>query len=246
MNYNWNWMIFWEPAPDGTGTYLYTLIRGVYWTLGASAAAWMIALVLGVVVGVLRTSRIGWLERLCAAYVELFRNVPLLVQMFLWYFVMPEVVPESLGNFIKSADPTWSTFWTAVIALGLFTSSRIAEQIRAGIESLPRGQVMAATALGLTRPQVYRFVLLPITARIIMPPLASEALNLIKNSSVAFTIGLLELTGAARSMQEFTFQIFESFAAATVLYVIINLLVVAGMRCIERRMQVPGYLGAAK
>jgi len=239
-------MVFWEPSPDGTGTYLYTLIRGVYWTLGASAAAWVIALILGVAVGVLRTTRITWVERLCAAYVELFRNIPLLVQIFLWYFVMPEIVPEALGDLIKSADPTWSTFWTAVVALGLFTSARIAEQIRAGIESLPRGQDMAATALGLTRPQTYRYVLLPITARIIMPPLASEALNLIKNSSVAFTIGLLELTGAARAMQEFTFQIFESFAAATVLYVIINILVVAGMRYIEKRMQVPGYLGSAR
>lgn len=246
MNYNWNWSIFWELSPDGSGTYLYTLIRGVYWTLGASAAAWIIALAFGVVVGVLRTSRIGWLQRLCAGYVELFRNVPLLVQIFLWYFVMPEVVPQALGDAIKAADPTWSTFWTAVVALGLFTSARIAEQVRAGIESLPSGQTMAATALGLSRPQVYRHVLLPLTARIIMPPLASEALNLIKNSSVAFTIGLLELTGAARAMQEFTFQIFESFAAATVLYVIINILVVAGMRYIERRMQVPGYLGAAR
>lgn len=239
-------MIFWEQSPDGSGTYLYTLIRGVYWTLGASGAAWILALALGVVVGVLRTSRIRWLERLCTAYVELFRNIPLLVQIFLWYFVIPEIVPDALGTAIKSADPTWSTFWTAVVALGLFTSARIAEQVRAGIESLPRGQEMAATALGLTRPQVYRYVLLPITGRIIMPPLASEALNLIKNSSVAFTIGLLELTGAARAMQEFTFQIFESFAAATVLYVIINILVVWGMRRIERRVQVPGYLGAAR
>ncbi|HUH87958.1 MAG TPA: amino acid ABC transporter permease [Pusillimonas sp.] len=246
MNYNWNWSIFWEPSPDGSGTYLYTLIRGVYWTLGASAAAWMIALIFGVVVGVLRTSGIAWVTRLCSAYVELFRNIPLLVQIFLWYFVVPELVPQGLGDMIKQADPVWSTFWTAVVALGLFTSARIAEQIRAGIESLPKGQSMAATALGLTRVQVYRFVLLPITARVIMPPLASEALNLIKNSSVAFTIGLLELTGAARAMQEFTFQIFESFAAATVLYLVINILVVAGMRHIERRMQVPGYLGAAR
>lgn len=246
MNYNWNWMVFWDPSPDGTGTYLYTLIRGVYWTLGTSVAAWVIALAFGVTVGVLRTSGIRWVARLCAGYVELFRNVPLLVQIFLWYFVVPELVSERLGTWIKSADPVWGTFWTAVVALGLFTSARIAEQIRAGIESLPKGQTLAATALGLTRVQVYRFVLLPVTARVIMPPLASEALNLIKNSSVAFTIGLLELTGAARAMQEFTFQIFESFAAATMLYLIINILVVMGMRHIERRSQVPGFLGAAR
>jgi glutamate/aspartate transport system permease protein len=246
MNYNWNWSIFWDPAPDGTGTYFYTLIRGLYWTLGVSVLAWIIALVVGVMVGVLRTTKIGWVERICTAYVELFRNVPLLVQMFLWYFVVPELMPASLGDIIKAADPTWSTFWTAIICLGLFTSSRVAEQVRAGINSLPRGQSMAGTALGLTRPQVYRFLLLPMTVRIIMPPLTSEALNLIKNSSVAFTIGLLEITGAARSMQEFTFQIFESFAAATVLYLVINAIVVIAMRLLEKWMSVPGFIGTER
>lgn len=246
MNYHWNWLIFWAEAPDGTGTYLHTLIRGMYWTIGVSAIAWVIALAFGVMVGVLRTTRIQWVERLCAGYVELFRNIPLLVQMFLWYFVFPEVVPESLGTMIKTADPVWSTFWTATICLGLFTSSRIAEQVRAGITALPKGQNMAGTALGLTRPQVYRYLLLPMTVRIIMPPLTSEALNLIKNSSLAFTIGLLEITGAARSMQEFSFQIFESFTAATILYLIINLVVVVLMRMIEKWISVPGFIGAKR
>jgi glutamate/aspartate transport system permease protein len=246
MNYHWNWLIFWADAPDGTGTYLHTLIRGAYWTLGVSALAWIIALAVGVIVGVLRTTRVGWVERVCAGYVELFRNVPLLVQMFLWYFVFPELVPQALGNAIKQADPVWSTFWTATVCLGLFTSSRIAEQVRAGITALPRGQNMAGTALGLTRPQVYRYVLLPMKARIIMPPLTSEALNLIKNSSIAFTIGLLEITGAARSMQEFSFQIFESFTAATILYLIINLVVVVLMRLIEKWISVPGFIGAKR
>jgi glutamate/aspartate transport system permease protein len=246
MNYHWNWLIFWDQAPDGSGTYLHTLVRGMYWTLGVSILAWIIALVFGVLIGVFRTTRIGWLERFCAGYVELFRNVPLLVQMFLWYFVFPEVVPSALGNIIKAADPTWSTFWTAVVCLGLFTSARIAEQVRAGITSLPRGQNMAGTALGLTRSQVYRYLLLPMTVRIIMPPLTSEALNLIKNSSVAFTIGLLEITGAARSMQEFSFQIFESFTAATVLYLIINVIVVVLMRQIEGWIGIPGFIGTKK
>ncbi len=246
MNYNWNWLVFFDLAPDGSGTYLHTLITGMYWTIGVSVLAWIIALVVGVVVGVLRTSRIGWIELICGWYVEVFRNIPLLVQMFLWYFVFPEVIPESLGDMIKQADPIWSIFWTAVVCLGLFTSSRIAEQVRAGITALPRGQSMAATALGLTRPQVYRYVLLPMTARMVMPPLTSEALNLVKNSSVAFTIGLLELTGAARSMQEFTFQIFESFAAATVLYLVVNAVVVVLMRLVERYLSVPGFMGAKR
>ncbi|MCB5362615.1 amino acid ABC transporter permease [Pusillimonas sp. CC-YST705] len=246
MDYNWNWKIFFEPSPDGSGTYLYTLIRGLYWTLGVSVAAWWLALALGVVVGVLRVGGGPWMARVCAGYVELFRNIPLLVQMFLWYFVFPEVTPAALGDAIKSMDPLWSTFWTAVVCLGLFTSARIAEQVRTGIQSIPVGLHMAATALGLTRWQAYRHVLLPIAGRITLPPLTSEALNLIKNSSIAFTIGLMEITGAARAMQEFSFQIFESFAAATVLYLLINLVVVLLMRYLEKRFSVPGYLGTAR
>ena len=246
MNYNWNWSVFWDLSPGGSGTYMDTLIQGLYWTLAVSLAAWVLALVLGVVVGVFNTSGHRGVERLCRGYVELFRNVPLLVQMFLWYFVVPEVLPEAWGNYIKTADPVISTFWTAVVCLGLFTSSRIAEQVRAGVQSLPRGQTMAATALGLRKAQVYRYVLLPITGRMILPPLTSEALNLIKNSSVAFTIGLLEINGAARSMQGFSFQIFEAFAAATVLYVVINIVVVILMRWVEKLARVPGFMGAAK
>jgi glutamate/aspartate transport system permease protein len=121
-------------------------------------------------------------------------------------------------------------------------SARVAEQLRAGIGSLPRGQQMAATALGLTTAQAYRHVLLPMAFRIIMPPLTSEFLNTIKNTSVAITIGLVELTAEARSMQEFSFQVFEAFTAATVLYLIVNIVVVIAMRFLERGLAVPGYI----
>ena len=122
--------------------------------------------------------------------------------------------------------PPWGSFVPAVIGLGLFTSARVAEQVRAGIQALPRGQGMAGTALGLTLPQTYRYVLLPMAFRIIMPPLTSETMNLIKNTSVALTIGLVELTAAGRSMQEYTFQVFEAFTAATVIYIVVNLITV--------------------
>src|SRR5690606_13691799 len=177
--------------------------------------------------------------------VELLRNIPLLVQMFLWYFVMPELVPRTLGDSIKQIAPPWGIFIPAVLCLGFYTSSRVAEQVRAGIESLPPGQRMAATALGLETMQVYRYVLLPSSFRIILPPLTSELLNLIKNTSVAFTIGLFELVGAARSMQEFSFQVFETFALATLFYLILNLIVVRGMQLVERRMAIPGFIGPA-
>ena len=121
-------------------------------------------------------------------------------------------------------------------------SARVAVQLEAGIGALPRGQKMAATALGLTTAEAYRYVLLPIAFRVILPPLTSEFLNTIKNSAVAITIGLIELTGAARSMQEFSFQVFEAFTAATLMYLLINIIVVAAMRFLERRVAIPGYI----
>jgi len=141
--------------------------------------------------------------------------------------------------------PPWGSYLPAVMCLGLYTSVRVAEQVKSGIGSLSRGQGMAGTALGLTLGQCYRFVLLPQAFRIVLPPLTSEFLNVIKNSSVALTIGLLELTGRARAMQEFSFRVFEAFAAATVIYLLANLVVVLAMRALERKVRVPGFIGAA-
>src|SRR2546423_10503508 len=114
---------------------------------------------MGTLVGAIRTTPNPWLVRLGPAYVELFRNVPLLVQMFLWYFVLPELLPSQMGDWLKQLPD--ASFYTAVVALGLYTSARVAEQVRAGITSLARGQRMAAQALGLTLPQTYGHRLLP-------------------------------------------------------------------------------------
>jgi glutamate/aspartate transport system permease protein len=242
VNYHWNWAIFWELSPDGVHTYFATLMIGTGWTLITSACAFTVALVFGSLVGVLRTSPYPWAMRLGNVYVELFRNVPLLVQMFLWYFVLPELLPTAAGDWLKQL--TNASFYTAVVALGLYMSARIAEQVRAGILSLPRGQRLASLALGLTLPQTYAYVLLPMTYRILLPPLTSELLNTIKNSAVALTIGLMELTARARAMQEFSFQVFEAFTAATIIYIVINMVVTFAMRLVERRFAVPGYLGS--
>jgi glutamate/aspartate transport system permease protein len=245
VKYNWQWSIYLQPAADASGTWLHYLIVGLGWTLATALAAWVIALAIGLVIGTLRTTPTKWVVRLGDAYVEIFRNVPLLVQMFLWFFVVPELLPQALGDTVKRMPPPWGSYLPAVLCLGLYTSVRVAEQVRAGIQSLPRGQLMAATALGLTLPQAYRYVLLPMAFRIILPPLTSEFLNVIKNSSVALTIGLLELTGRARAMQEFSFKVFEAFAAATVIYLLTNLVIVLLMRVLERRMRVPGFIGSA-
>jgi glutamate/aspartate transport system permease protein len=242
--YNWNWGIFWQPAADGAGTYWWWLITGLGWTLATALLAWVIALALGSVIGTLRTTPLAWVVRLGNTYVEFFRNIPLLVQMFLWYFVLPEVLPKALGDTLKQMTPPWGSYWMAVLCLGFYTSARVAEQVRAGIQSLPRGQGMAGTALGLTLPQTYRHVLLPQAFRIILPPLTSEFMNIIKNTSVALTISLVELTARAQAMREFTFQTFEAYTAATVIYVMVTLVVVFSMRWLERKVAVPGLISA--
>ncbi|MCU6434797.1 amino acid ABC transporter permease [Undibacterium sp. Jales W-56] len=240
MNYNWNWNIFWETAPDGGGTYLDALVSGLLWTLATAGLAWIIALVLGAVIGTIRTAPNKWAARLANGYVELFRNIPLLVQMFLWYFVMPELVPESIGSWLKSMPN--APFITAVLSLGFFTSARVAVQVSAGINALPRGQKMAGTALGLTLPQTYRYVLLPMAFRIIIPALTNELAAIIKNSSVALTIGLMELTASARSMQEFSFQVFEAFTAATLIYLMVSVIAIVLSNVLEKKLTVPGFI----
>jgi glutamate/aspartate transport system permease protein len=240
VNYHWNWHIFWEPAPNGTGNYLDMLLSGLVLTIETAICAWIIALAFGSVIGVMRTLPSQTASWTGFAYVEFFRNMPLLVQLFVWFFVLPELLPRGMGLWLKQMPN--APFYTAAIGVGLFMSARVAEQTRAGINSLPRGQRLAATALGLTGAQTYRYVLLPMAFRIMVPPLTSEFLSTIKNTSVAITIGLIELTGQARAMQEFSFQVFEAFTAATMLYLMINIVVVIAMRLLERAVAVPGYI----
>ena len=192
--------------------------------------------------GVCRTLPNRTARAIGTAWVELFRNIPLLVQLFLWYFVLPELLPRPAGLWLKQLQN--APFLIASIGIGFFMSARVAEQLRAGLGALPRGQRHAGTALGLTTLQTYRYVLLPMAGRIILPPLTSELVNTIKNTSVALTIGLLELTARARAMQEFSFQVFEAFTAATLAYLAVNLAATLLMRALERRLRLPGYVGA--
>lgn len=245
MAFNVDWSVFTQDAQVADMPWWEYLLGGVGWTLALSACAWVIALSLGSVIGTLRTTDRTWVVQLGNAWVELFRNIPLLVQMFLWYFVVPEFIPP-LKAWMVSTDPIYAQFLSAVLCLGLFTSARVAEQVRAGIQSLPRGQRYAGLAMGLTQTQTYRYVLLPMAFRIIIPPLTSETMNLIKNSSIALTIGLAELTFRSREMGELTFQFFAAFSAATVVYVVIAMSANRVMAFIERKVAVPGYIAGGK
>jgi glutamate/aspartate transport system permease protein len=243
VGYHWNWAVFLSPVPSGETTYLGWLLAGMSMTVALSSSAWLVALAVGATMGVLRTVPNPWLARIAAAYVEVFRNVPLLVQLFIWYFVVPEVVPG--GPRFKHWNPSTQQFVASMACLALFTGARVCEQIRSGINSLPSELKNACLALGLTLPQAYRHVLAPIALRIVVPPLTSEFLNIFKNSAVCSTIGLLELAAQGRQLLDYTGQAYESFLAVTLLYASINVVILLVMRQVEKRTRVPGYIGAA-
>ncbi|MCK1651957.1 amino acid ABC transporter permease [Bradyrhizobium sp. 149] len=231
--------VLFEQTADGQ-RYIDWLLSGLGWTLALAFFGWWIAFGIGVVVGVGRTVKNRLFSTLARLYVEIFRNIPVLVQMFLWYFVFPEVVPSAIGNAIKEMPPPWASFFPALLCLGLYTASRIAEQVRAGIEALPRGQVEAANALGLGGYPTYRYIVVPQALRLILPSLTSEVMGIYKNTSVALTIGLMELTAQARQISEATFQTFSAFGAATIAYLCLALIAYRGMTLIDRAVRIPG------
>ena len=229
----WDWKVFLND--DGGGrTYLEWMMTAWGWTLSVAIASWVVAMVVGALMGTLRTlPNSPWLVRLGNVWVEFFRNIPLLVQIFLWYFVVPKMFPA-----MKEVPG----FVLVVLALGFFTSARIAEQVRAGVQALPRGQRYAGMALGFTTVQTYRYVILPMAFRIIMPPLTSESMNLLKNSSVAFAVSIAELTMFAMQAQEETSRGIEIYIAVTALYAISAFAVNRLMAVVEKKMQIPGLV----
>lgn len=243
---SWDWQVFCKNTVDGevvprcfgSGgdiTYLDWLLSAWGWTLSVALLALIVALALGSLMGILRTVPNKKLVLLGNAWVELFRNIPLLVQLFLWYHVLPAIAPVLKGV---------PSFLLVVLALGFFTSARIAEQVRAGIQSLPTGQRYAGLAMGLTLAQVYRYVLLPVAYRVIIPPLTSESMNIIKNSSVAFAVSIAELTMFAMQAQEETSRGVEIYLAVTGLYFASAFIINRIALFIEHRVAVPGLHGA--
>lgn len=232
---NWDWQVFLND--DGSGrTYLEWMIDAWGWTLAVAGCSWVVAMLVGALMGTLRTlPGSPWLVRLATAWVELFRNIPLLVQIFLWYFVVPKIFPvfQQVPGFVL-----------VVFGLGFFTSARIAEQVRAGIQALPRGQRYAALAMGFTQAQAYRYVILPMAFRIILPPLTSESMNLLKNSAAAFAVSIAELTMFAMQAQEETSRGIEVYLAVTGLYMLSAFAVNRIFAFVEKKVQVPGFIVA--
>ncbi len=226
MSYHWDWNILFRAPYD------FWLLAGLWSTITLSLLGWVLALAVGTVVGVARSSGHPIAKGTAGVYVSIFRNIPLLLQMFVWFFVVPEIVPEPIGTWLKRGLPN-PEFWTAVIALGFYTSGRLAEIFRSGIDAVPQGQRRAALAVGMSWPQMMRYVVLPQALRIVLPPLTSEFLSIVKNSSIAMTIGVLEITAQSRRIEDATFQGFEAFSAATVFYIAVAASLMAGVPCFE-------------
>ena len=244
---SWDWQVFCEDTIErqvvqgcfgkgGDITYLDWMLSAWGWTVSVALLALLLALVIGVVIGTLRTlPDRPMVVRLGNAWVELFRNIPLLVQIFLWYHVLP-----SMFNVLQGVPG----FVLVVFALGFFTSARIAEQVRSGIQALPRGQRYAGMAMGFTTFQYYRYALLPMAFRIIIPPLTSETMNIFKNSSVAFAVSVSELTMFAMQAQEETSRGVEVYLAVTGLYIVSAFAINRIMAFIEKRARIPGFVVA--
>jgi len=230
------WQVFLRDYGGGE-TYLDWMMSAWGWTLSVALSALVVSLVAGSLVGIVRTAPVKWLALAGEAWTELFRNIPLLVQVFLWYYVLPSIFT------VLSDVPS---FLLVVLALGCFTSARISEQVKAGIQALPKGQRHAGLAMGLTLPQTYRFVLLPMAFRIVIPPLTSESMTIIKNSSVAFAVSIPELTMFAMQAQEETSRGIEIYLGVTGLYFVSAFAINRIAMFIEKRVRVPGMIGGGK
>ena len=233
MSYTFDWSVLWSGQ---SGAWL---LQGLLTTVQISALGWLLAVALGIVAGALRTVRLLPLRWAATAYVEFFRNVPLLVWMFFWYFGVPPLLPRPVQDWLYDHG---AEFWAGMFALGVYHGARFSEVIRSGIQSIPRTQFEAALAIGLTTFQAYRLIILPVALRLIVPPGTNESLNLLKNSSVALTISVAELTFQTRQIETYTARAIEALTAGTVIYLALCLSIATVMARLERHYAIPGLI----
>jgi polar amino acid transport system permease protein len=233
MNYRFDWSVLWSGQ---SGNWL---LQGLITTLEISAIAWLLAVTLGILSGALRTLRVRALRYIATFYVEFFRNVPLLVWMFFWYFAVPPLLPRPLQEWLFDHG---AEFWAGTFALGVYHGARLSEVIRSGIQSIPKTQFEAAVCTGLTQLQAYKLIIVPIAIRLVIPPATNESLNLLKNSSIALTIGVAELTFQTRQIETYTAKALEALTAGTLIYLFLCLSIAAIMAQLERRFAIPGMI----
>ena len=235
MSYDFRWAVLWE-QPYGLW-----MLEGIRTTIGLGLVSWFFALLLGIVIGTCRFSRINPLRWLAAAYTEFFRNIPLLLHLFIWYFAAPSILPSFMVEYLY-LELDHVEFWVVVIGLSIYTSSRVAEQIRAGLNSIHGDQFSAALSTGLTQLQMYRYVILPQVIRIMIPPLTTEFLTTFKNTSLAMTVGVLETTFMSQQIEAYTFHGLEATTGASLVYLIISLVIMFSMGRVEKKLTLHGRL----
>ncbi len=247
MNYSWNWSVLWQSTGVGDSTYLQWVLIGLGWLLVIALVAWTIAMVLGSILGIMRTLPSKTAGAIGTAYVTIFRNVPLLIQLFIWFYVVPNFLPSAIRSWwINDLGANTTALISASVGLGLFTAARVCEQVRTGIEALPVGQVNAGYAMGFSTAQLYRHVILPQSFRTILPPLSSELTNCVKNTSVASLVGVAEIISQMKTISEYTQNTIEIYTIVTVIFIVINVCLISVMTLLERRLYVPGLIAGGK
>jgi polar amino acid transport system permease protein len=196
----------------------------------------VLAFILGLIIAVFRMSNYRTFRWVAGIYLEFFRNTPLLVQIFFWYFGSYKLLPMAVNEWLNR---TSFEFAAALIALTMYTSAFIAEDIRSGVLSIPKEQMEAARSAGFTYLRSMRYIILPQAVRITVPPLVNQFLNLAKNSSLAMTIGVMDLTYQARQVESYTFKGFEAFTAATLVYLVLSIAITALVHLYDRKFLNP-------
>ncbi|MGY5392364.1 amino acid ABC transporter permease [Acinetobacter tandoii] len=247
MNYSWNWGVLFQSTGVGDSSYFNWILTGLGWLLVIAIVAWSIAFVLGSLLGIMRTLPNKTARAIGTAYVTIFRNVPLLIQLFVWFYVAPNFLPAGLKDWwVNDLSASTSALISASIGLGLFTAARVCEQVRTGIEALPTGQVNAGYALGFSTAQLYRYIILPQSFRTILPPLSSELTNCVKNTSVASLVGVAEIISQMKTISEYTQNTIEIYTYVTIIFIVINICLIQFMNFLEKRLRIPGLIAGDK
>jgi len=234
--YEFDWSVLWR-EPYGMW-----MLQAIFTTIHLSLLGWAIACVFGLIVGTMRVLPSRVARAVGTIYVEIIRNIPYLVQLFMWYFMVPLLLPKNAQMWVNVNVPN-IPYWTAVICLGVYTASRVAEHLRAGMHSIPSDQYRAAASTGLSTFQAYRYVIIPYGIRIVIPPLTTEFLTCFKNSALAMTIGVMETTGMAYLIDSYTWHGLETTSGAMLVYILTTTCIVLFMSWVETKISIPGMLG---
>jgi polar amino acid transport system permease protein len=226
--------------------YLGWLVDGLCMTLWISFLVVVLSTFLGFFLAVARSSRLKAFSIPASAYTALFRNTTLLVQLFFWYFGIPGLLPEGVIEWLNTVHEykpcgyfvlAWPSyeFLTALVGLILYSTAFVAEEIRSGMQGVNVGQEHAGQALGMTPFQVFRHIVAPQAVRIAMPPLLGQYMNIVKNSSLAMAIGLVELSYASRQVETTSFKTFQAFGVATIFYILIIAVLEGAGQVVQKR-----------